>query len=186
MMSSGFLIGFVVIWALHVFSVIAFFTGLLFLIVLAIKTFSHAQLKAWAIWLMIIGTVICLLTIGARGAPWTSGGMMKHGGMMRMSMMGKMMNGMMGRGGMMDMDDMMDMSMDDMAAALEGKSGDDFDKAFIEMMIPHHQGAIDMAELAQENAKHAEIKTLATQIMAAQKREIDRMEQWQKSWGYEE
>jgi uncharacterized protein (DUF305 family) len=40
------------------------------------------------------------------------------------------------------------MTMDDMTAALKNKNGKDFDKTFIETMIPHHQGAIDMANLA--------------------------------------
>lgn len=88
---------------------------------------------------------------------------------------------------MMDHDtgmDHMTMSMDDMSKALEGKTGDDFDKAFIEMMIPHHQGAIDMALLARRNAKHQEIKDLADDILAAQQKEIDMMNGWLESWGY--
>ena len=103
--------------------------------------------------------------------------------MMRTGPMGsidKMMDDMMGR------DHMMEVSMSDMAEELEGKTGDDFDKAFIEMMIPHHQGAIDMATAAQKDAKHAEIKTMAKSIMSAQQREINQMKAWQKAWGYEQ
>lgn len=48
----------------------------------------------------------------------------------------------------------------------------DVDRAFAEMMIPHHEGAIAMAEAAQRNAEHEEIKTLASAIIAAQAREI--------------
>ena len=73
----------------------------------------------------------------------------------------------------------------DSTVLLEGETGDDFDKAFIEMMIPHHQGAIEMAEEALESAKHQEIKDLATDIIEAQQREIDMMNEWYKSWGYE-
>jgi uncharacterized protein (DUF305 family) len=76
------------------------------------------------------------------------------------------------------------MSMDDMMSELKGKTGDDFDKAFIEMMIPHHQGAIDMARAAQQSAKHQEIKNMADDIISAQQSEIDMMRGWQKSWGY--
>jgi uncharacterized protein (DUF305 family) len=76
------------------------------------------------------------------------------------------------------------MSMDDMMKALEGKTGDEFDKAFIEQMIPHHQGAIDMAELALKNAEHQEIKDLAQEIIKAQETEINMMRGWQSSWGY--
>lgn len=81
-------------------------------------------------------------------------------------------------------DDGMGMSMGDMNAALEGKTGDEFDKAFIEMMIEHHQGAIDMANLIPERAKHQEIKNLGKAIIAAQTKEINDMKAWAKAWGY--
>ena len=77
------------------------------------------------------------------------------------------------------------MSMTEMTADLRGKSGDEFDKAFISNMIDHHQGAIDMAKLAADNAKHDEIKNMATDIVKAQSKEIDTMRDWQKQWGYE-
>jgi len=80
--------------------------------------------------------------------------------------------------------DMKGMSMDDMASMLEGKTGDAFDKAFIEGMIPHHQGAIDKARAALQSAKHDEIKRMARDIISAQQSEIDMMKQWQKDWGY--
>jgi len=76
------------------------------------------------------------------------------------------------------------MSMQDMMTGLQGKTGDDFDKTFISEMIMHHQGAIDMAKLAQQDAKHDEIKSLANNIIAAQTKEIMGMQGWQKAWGY--
>jgi uncharacterized protein (DUF305 family) len=82
--------------------------------------------------------------------------------------------------------DAMSMSMEDMSAILQGKTGDAFDKAFIEGMIPHHQGAIDMARAAQQSAKHQEIKDMAEDIISAQQSEIDMMRGWQLSWGYVE
>jgi uncharacterized protein (DUF305 family) len=48
----------------------------------------------------------------------------------------------------------------------------DVDKKFAEMMIPHHEGAIAMAEAAQTRAEHEELKTLAAAIIEAQAREI--------------
>ena len=80
-----------------------------------------------------------------------------------------------------DGSDMSSMMMD-MNAALRGKTGDDFDKAFLSEMIVHHQGAIDMAELALTDAKHQEIKDLAKAIVSAQTKEIAEMKTWQKSW----
>ena len=76
------------------------------------------------------------------------------------------------------------MSMSDMNKELARKTGDDFDEAFLEMMIAHHQGAIDMANLAPTRAKHDEIKTLSQEIITAQNKEISDMQQWQMDWGY--
>jgi len=76
------------------------------------------------------------------------------------------------------------MSMADMNKELATKTGDDYDKAFLEMMIVHHQGAIDMASLSPTRAKHDEIKTLSQDIITAQKKEISDMQQWQMDWGY--
>lgn len=78
------------------------------------------------------------------------------------------------------------MTMEDMVQMLDGKTGDEFDKAFIEGMIPHHQGAIDMAVEALQNAKHQEIKDMAEAIISTQQSEIDLMRQWQEEWGYTE
>src|SRR3989338_8751258 len=77
-----------------------------------------------------------------------------------------------------------EMSMNEMNDNLKDLSGDDFDKAFVEMMIAHHQGAIDMAELIPARAKHAEIKSLGEAIVSAQTKEINDMRQWQMDWGY--
>ena len=57
-----------------------------------------------------------------------------------------------------------------------------FDEAFIDAMIPHHQSAIYMAQLAREKSKIPEIKDLAENIVSAQKREIEQMKQWRKQW----
>lgn len=76
------------------------------------------------------------------------------------------------------------MSMMDMNKQLEGLSGDAYDKAFIEMMITHHEGAVDMAKLSAGRAKHDEIKQLSQAIIAAQDKEIVEMKQWQQDWGY--
>lgn len=78
----------------------------------------------------------------------------------------------------------MGMSMDDMASQLQHRSGDDFDENFISMMIDHHQGAIDMAVLAESRAKHEEIKQLSKEVVTAQTKEIEQMKQWRQQWGY--
>ena len=108
--------------------------------------------------------------------------------MMRMMGMKQMSQEQSKSEGMSQMHDQMmgedEMSMSGMVNALEGKTGEEFDKAFIEQMIPHHQGAIDMAKLVQENASHQEIKDMANDIISAQTSEIEMMQDWQKSWGY--
>lgn len=78
----------------------------------------------------------------------------------------------------------MGMSMNGMQAQLQGKVGDEFDKNFIDMMIAHHEGAVDMAKQAQQSAKHDEIKRMADDIIEAQTEEIDTMKMWQAEWGY--
>lgn len=56
------------------------------------------------------------------------------------------------------------------------------DRHFIEQMIPHHEGAIDMATLALEKAKRPEIKALAQAIVSAQESENQQMKSWYKDW----
>lgn len=67
---------------------------------------------------------------------------------------------------------------------LNGKTGEAFDKAFLEQMIMHHQSAINMAAPGKTNAQHQEVKDLTASIIAAQTKEIQQMKQWQKDWGY--
>ncbi len=50
-------------------------------------------------------------------------------------------------------------------------------------MIPHHQGAIDMARYLT-GAKHPELQKMGQDIITAQKKEIEQMKKWQKDWGY--
>lgn len=56
------------------------------------------------------------------------------------------------------------------------------DQHFIVMMIPHHEGAIAMADLALKRAQHPEIKKLAENIKISQSREIQQMQGWYKQW----
>jgi uncharacterized protein (DUF305 family) len=63
-----------------------------------------------------------------------------------------------------------------------GAVDDQFDLRFINMMIPHHQGAVEMANQALERSDRPEIKTLAQEIVASQQQEIDEMTQWRKEW----
>ena len=52
------------------------------------------------------------------------------------------------------------------------------DKDFVTMMIPHHQGAIDMAEAELKYGKDPELLKMAQEIIDAQKAEIAKMQDW--------
>ena len=75
-------------------------------------------------------------------------------------------------------ENMMGMSMD--MSSLENSK--QFDKAFIDAMIPHHQGAIRMARIEIAQGQDQQTKDLAQAIIDAQSREIDEMNQWREQW----
>ncbi len=89
---------------------------------------------------------------------WTTGGAMGMGGM------GMGMGGGMGTG----------------LAAL--KNATDFDRAFIEQMIPHHRMGVMMASMAQTNSQHPQLRAMQQAMVKAQSREIEQMTQWYRSW----
>jgi uncharacterized protein (DUF305 family) len=62
----------------------------------------------------------------------------------------------------------------DMAIKFTGNA----DADFVRGMIPHHQGAVDVAEIVLKFGKDDEVKKLATDIIAAQKVEIVQMQAW--------
>jgi uncharacterized protein (DUF305 family) len=75
------------------------------------------------------------------------------------------------------------MGMPGMATSLEAlKSAPDFDRAFIEQMIPHHRMGVMMASHAQANTQHPELRELEAAMVRVQSREIDQMAQWFRDW----
>jgi uncharacterized protein (DUF305 family) len=56
------------------------------------------------------------------------------------------------------------------------------DAHFIVMMIPHHEGAIAMADLALKRSQRPEIRALAESIRTSQSRENDQMRRWYRQW----
>jgi uncharacterized protein (DUF305 family) len=73
----------------------------------------------------------------------------------------------------------MDKMMADMMVPYTGNADVDFAKG----MIPHHQGAIDMAKVVLQFGKDAEIRKLAEGVVAAQTSEISFMQNWLKANG---
>lgn len=127
----------------------------------------------------VVGLVIGLLIAG--GSCWNNhhrtGGkyFSKRGDYS--SMMHQMPDGtiMMNDGGMEGM-------MHGMMMGLEGKTGEEFDKAFLSGMIIHHEGAVEMANAVLKNSNRPEMINLANDIIAAQTSEIKMMQEWQKAW----
>ncbi|MEU6726535.1 DUF305 domain-containing protein [Nonomuraea wenchangensis] len=69
------------------------------------------------------------------------------------------------------------------AGAQPSAAFNDADVMFAQMMIPHHEQAVEMADLAPARASDPEIKELATKIKAAQDPEIQTMKGWLTGWG---
>jgi uncharacterized protein (DUF305 family) len=71
----------------------------------------------------------------------------------------------------------MDMGSEGMMEASEMlmENGEYSDERFIDAMVPHHQGAIDMAEVALENAEHPELLQLAENVISTQQGEIEQL-----------
>jgi len=68
-----------------------------------------------------------------------------------------------GSGGMMDPSEML------------MENGEYSDQRFIDAMVPHHQGAIEMAEVALQNAEHPELRQLAENVISTQQAEIEEL-----------
>ncbi len=73
---------------------------------------------------------------------------------------------------------------DRMHKDMDIKFSGDADVDFFKGMIPHHQGAIDMAKVVLEHGKDPETRKLAQEIIAAQEKEIAEMREWLKKRGH--
>lgn len=69
------------------------------------------------------------------------------------------------------------------AGAEMDQAHNDADTEFAQLMIVHHGGAIEMADLAVEKAESQQVRNLAGRISAAQGPEIDQMTSWLEGWG---
>ena len=68
-----------------------------------------------------------------------------------------------------------------MHAGMDIRFSNDADVDFIRGMIPHHQGAIEMAKVVLEHGKDEKTRKWATDIIREQQREIAEMQQWLKT-----
>ncbi|MDT0119026.1 DUF305 domain-containing protein [Kocuria sp. PD6] len=97
------------------------------------------------------------------------GGHGGHGQSMNADMQGAMMG---------EMDGMDGMSLEKLAKL----SGDDFDKAFLEEMIAHHQVALEMAEMELQMGTDPELRAMAEKMIEDQQAEIELMQGWLEEW----
>jgi uncharacterized protein (DUF305 family) len=69
-------------------------------------------------------------------------------------------------------------SMNTMMKGMNVKPTGNPDKDFVLMMMPHHQGAIDMAKVELQYGTDPDLRQLATDIVTAQEKEIAQMKDW--------
>jgi hypothetical protein len=66
-------------------------------------------------------------------------------------------------------------AMDKMMAGMDAKPSGDVDKDFVAMMVPHHQGAIDMAQAELRYGHDEQLRRIAQEIIVDQQQEIAAM-----------
>lgn len=76
----------------------------------------------------------------------------------------------------------MQSTMDNMMMSLDGKQDDELDRAFLDEMIIHHEGAVSMAETLLDGTQRPELIQLGQAIISAQTDEIAMMKQWKAQW----
>ena len=77
-----------------------------------------------------------------------------------------------------EMHNMMDMMM----ANLEGKTGEEIEKVFLEDMIVHHEGAVEMTRALLDQTNRPELTQFGQDIISVQSKEIEMMEAWLQEW----
>jgi uncharacterized protein (DUF305 family) len=112
-----------------------------------------------------------MLTAAACGGAGGGAGNMDHGGM------GKDGGGEGGKNTVMEGTEhsKVEGGSGGMASGMLIQDGRYSDERFIDAMVPHHRGAVEMAEVALENAEHEEIKRLSEDIVSTQEAEIEEL-----------
>jgi uncharacterized protein (DUF305 family) len=121
--------------------------------------------RALPLALLLAATFILSACGGAGGGQQGSG---SHDGGHDMAKNGGMDHDQMGHGSM-------GMGSGRMAKQMVTKNGEYSDEAFIDAMVPHHQGAITMARVALKNAEHEQVKELSRNIVSSQQAEIEEL-----------
>lgn len=131
---------------------------------------------------IVVGVVALLAGLGIGLAVCPDRGFGDKSGYRGMSgddmMMGDHMGHQMAGHGDMAMEQM----MESMLANMRGKSGEALEKAFLDDMIAHHAGAVEMAALLKQGTKRQELLDFADAIINVQTKEIEQMREWRKTW----
>jgi uncharacterized protein (DUF305 family) len=136
--------------------------------IIADQTRELEQMRAWARdWYGLEVPDMVAMMDPAHGGQMSPGGMPMGPGGMPGGPMGNMPMG------------QMDMSM---MADLWELPPNRLEAVFMSLMIPHHQGAVGMANLALDRAARPELKELAGQVIASQSAEIEQMNTWLAAW----
>jgi uncharacterized protein (DUF305 family) len=124
--------------------------------------------KAWLLALLLAVAFILAACGGAGGGQQGSGSGGKQESAEKTGGMAGMDHAQMGHGSM-------GAGSNDTARQMVMENGKYSDERFIDAMVPHHQGAIAMAEVALENAEHEEIEQLSRNIISSQQAEIEEL-----------
>lgn len=73
-------------------------------------------------------------------------------------------------------------AMNDRMVGHLGRKDAEYEKRFIDMMIPHHEGAIRSARHALEHSNRPELKEMAKKAIEDQQKEIEQLKKWRKEW----
>jgi uncharacterized protein (DUF305 family) len=125
--------------------------------------------RAWPLALLLLAAAFILAACGGSsgGQQGSESGSEQESAEKSDGMAG-MDHGQMGHGSM-------GMGSSGMAKQMVMENGKYSDRAFIDSMVPHHQGAIAMAEVALDNAEHEEINELSQNIISSQQAEIEEL-----------
>ena len=129
------------------------------------KKYPRSLLLPALVLVAILGLLVSYANSGGEAAQGSSGSEENMQGMDHGEM-----------SGMESMDDN-STDMGEMARQMVMPNGEYSDAALVDAMVPHHEGAVEMAEVALENAEHEEVRTLAREIIDGQQAEIERFGQ---------
>ena len=79
-------------------------------------------------------------------------------------------------------DGAMQHAMEEMMFGFRGKTGEEYEEAFLRGMIVHHIGAIEMAEGLLEHTDRPELVGMAEDIIETQSSEVETMKGWLAAW----